>query len=106
MKTKTKPTHTPGPWNVTGEDHNPHWVQAEPHIPIAAFNFVGDGNQEANARLIAAAPKLLGVCKEYLALHVKRDGKFLHAMSHDAEIKFHKALTKMESAIAEAEGEK
>lgn len=64
MKTKTVAKHTPGPW-IVGEHH---CVLAGPengHL-TACFNYtngLGIVPQEANARLIAAAPYLLAVAK-------------------------------------------
>ena len=46
---------TPTPWKVTPEPGRPHWIQTLDFRPIAEFNFVGDGNQEANAAFIVTA---------------------------------------------------
>lgn len=71
-----KETHTPGPWeyfpaqNYEGFAIAPRGrlptlaaIQSKGHI--TAFNY--PGQTEPNARLIAAAPELLGICKELLA---------------------------------------
>ena len=54
-----KQGHTPGPWEAKrGED--PQWnVWAEKQ----AVACTAHGNDEANARLIAAAPDLLATCE-------------------------------------------
>ena len=53
-----KVLHTPGPWRIRWEDHN--WVQVicDDHVPIADCTRLSATN-EANARLMAAAPDLL-----------------------------------------------
>lgn len=61
-------THTPGPWKP--REHQDFWSVCEQgkHAPISLAT-VGrpyTGDQEANARLIAAAPDLLAACKEWL----------------------------------------
>jgi len=55
----TPDAHTPGPWRVTR--HSPSLVKVE-----SADRVICDGfsNEEANARLIAAAPDLLKYLKE------------------------------------------
>ncbi len=57
--------YTPGPWKATGEASKTHWVNAG-KIPIANFNFVGDGNSKANAQLIASAPDMVEALKHTL----------------------------------------
>ena len=53
--------HTPGPWKVTSESHNP-LIECEDGYVIAQIKGVSlsvEGfNYEANARLIAASPKM------------------------------------------------
>lgn len=67
--------HTPGPWRP---GHIDHWERGEKiairaeHIddqPYIAFLPDLDGNVEANARLIAAAPDLLEACHAALCPH-------------------------------------
>ena len=67
-------SHTPGPWNIDDElPSNARSVIARvgtgdgPNIPISG-NTVGPhdpAQNEPNARLIAAAPKLLEACEDY-----------------------------------------
>ena len=71
-QTIAQPTHTPGPWTLRavqpGEAvfKRPFWeIGAEVSGKGVAFAF---GNDEANARLIAAAPDLLAACKAVIGL--------------------------------------
>jgi hypothetical protein len=48
-------THTPGPWNFNGKPAKPIWA----HVLVGKDGFEVDQTEEANARLIAAAPALL-----------------------------------------------
>jgi len=51
--------HTPGPWTVHScEIHPHHEITAECGRRIATQNDYHDGQDKANARLIAASPKL------------------------------------------------
>lgn len=57
-----EPKFTKGQWKVTGDGNRPDWVQTMNNDPIANFNFVGKGNNQENAKLIASAPKRIGLC--------------------------------------------
>ena len=75
-------THTPGPWtfkfelrkmfcSTTGEPRHSknHWVMPPEGIHVALVNESGHEEQvAANARLIAAAPELLGALEKVLPL--------------------------------------
>ena len=61
LKTKEKPAHTPGPWTSA-------WVGTRPHGVAVVWlgentdkriEIIGTSKDEANARLIAAAPEML-----------------------------------------------
>ena len=66
MTTKTE--HTPGPWTVHScEMHPHHEITAECGRRIATQNDHHDGQDKANARLIAAAPELLTALRAVLA---------------------------------------
>lgn len=58
-------SHTPGPWHVESVgrvvDYN-HHLLANVHLPLGEAL----STQDANSRLIAAAPDLLAVCEELL----------------------------------------
>ena len=100
MKTlKAKATHTPGPWSIVnwGEatDH-PYIVPAKENPETQRESKICDvynPESEANARLIAAAPELLELCKE--AVEVYYDAG-LDNTDH--------VVKRMKSAIAKAEG--
>lgn len=66
-------SHTPGPWEVKrliDKNGKPYSTLYECHIdlgPCMIWAPVGDAEQEANARLIAAAPDLLEACEKAMA---------------------------------------
>lgn len=102
--------HTPGPWKLDGR-----WVTdaatgcvtvAElPVIPAYSEIDAGDYQNEANARLIAAAPDLLEACKVALTV-VKESVERLRADWPDSysDGDEYATLQKLQSAIAHAEG--
>ena len=58
--------HTPGPWHVHDEK-GCRWIETGKDDVIArVFKDCGSSEFDANARLIAAAPKLLAFVYEYL----------------------------------------
>jgi hypothetical protein len=78
MTTDTKTKHTPGEWRTDYDDiqnsqtliFTQEFGGASPPEPRMHFAIGGSAPKaelEANARLIAAAPKLLDVCKSALA---------------------------------------
>lgn len=65
IQTETKPQHTPGPWHIG----QANWVvSGDKSIPIAKVGqaHAENGEQEANTRLIAAAPDLLAAAKRII----------------------------------------
>lgn len=61
-------THTPGPWTVTRHDDLPIGnIHHGPHQPgevsVCVVSLRGNGTDEANARLLVAAPDLLVALK-------------------------------------------
>lgn len=74
--TVIRQSHTPGPWTIgIAQELNPD-VTGGLWLPISgfqwhAFAFIAAENNvkeaQANARLIAAAPKLLAACREALS---------------------------------------
>ncbi len=59
---KTQPNHTPGPWEMIKEIGNDGGLSCKivsGNKAVIALAKHADGNKEANARLIAAAPELL-----------------------------------------------
>jgi len=76
MTTKTKAQHTPGPWEIRPfEGVYGVFSKEDNEVPVATTDYGGDMlegadcqlTQEANARLIAAAPELLEACKTALS---------------------------------------
>lgn len=69
----TNTQHTPGPWTALGRDgYNSIIIRAEhaSHWPalVPEFNEIArDPEQEANARLIAAAPDLIDALRDIVA---------------------------------------
>ncbi len=59
--------HTQGPWVVNG--NQVHAVNK--HETFVADVFDQNGDAKANARLIAAAPDLLDVCEDALAVELE-----------------------------------
>jgi hypothetical protein len=84
--------HTPGPWTIQSEEsaldyQMEHWIQAEGEDLCVV-------NSEADARLIAAAPDLLQVMKEFKSALDLQDPNF------DADT----WLDRVDAAIAKATG--
>lgn len=87
--------HTPGPWEakrLTDGDGEPYETLYMAHIDIEGVCMVwapvGHSEQEANAKLIAAAPELLEALKEVVAISDRK----------------HDAWDKAKLAISKAEG--
>lgn len=55
--------HTPGPWNYGQESIDPEWWIVTIKGGLIVANVNARAHQEANARLIAAAPDLLRVAE-------------------------------------------
>ncbi len=55
--------HTPGPWVYSFESVDPEWAVVTTVGGAVIANVNADHRQEANARLIAAAPDLLAALK-------------------------------------------
>ena len=112
MNSQTQPSapvaHTPGPWHVEtfrqhGENFDSILVRAhgenadafnEDNMTVAVMTHMRNG--DANARLIAAAPELLGTLKQ-LVFAITEDAAT--PMSEDSP-----ALIWARAAIAKAEG--
>lgn len=98
----TNAKHTPGPWiarkfrgyRITTDAYRGSFV--DPYV--CTVDGI-DGRNEANARLIAAAPELLEVCKRLLACRAPNgDGSYTKAAPNDSDFLL------AEKAIAKAEG--
>ena len=77
MTTTEKRTHPPGPWTAEtffgmrhplclGDHDGRHMIISEGGQGLASTVGLPDATDEANARLIAAAPDLLAACKTVL----------------------------------------
>lgn len=89
--------HTPGPWRIATS--NPQWIIGPDEKPVAyTITFREKTEDHANARLIAAAPKLLNACEEMISQlegYERRTGI----------IQFASAWNNARAAIAKAQGD-
>lgn len=104
--TDTKRTHTPGPWTIykrhEGRGFYVREICGAPEAPgergcLAEIRGVDSSVNDANARLIAAAPALLEACKAMLGI----DNPGATAPGH---IDYTKAVKMAHAAIAQTEG--
>lgn len=106
--------HTPGPWiaihSIPEEGSECFWLRAQPggticrgfSQEIGTINGPQSGEQEANARLIAAAPELLEACQ---AMVEWDDREKDHAVDFSARIALCEvAFEKARAAIVKATG--
>lgn len=119
----TESKHTPGPWIVCDKEYSwPIIVSDDDRIAIAKTDtslFIGNrktaipDEAHANARLIAAAPKMLSALEELLA-NASNMANHLNAWNelhgHDPDDRylireFDSIEAKARAAIAEAKGE-
>lgn len=98
-----KGEHTPGPWNV---EHDTEIIAAEgkriAEADTRSINFV-NGEANANASLIAAAPDLLAAC-EAVALRHGDDGLCWCVIPIPAGTAHHMSCQRMRGAIKKARG--
>lgn len=99
----SKPTHTPGPWEVNFGMRPPRvWAALAPEAAICDMPRWAIENwdeRSANARLIAAAPDLLAALKAFV-----NDARFAIISDGGAEAA-NEMLWRARAAIAAAEGE-
>ena len=91
-----KTQHTPGPWSVSKlatPDYAPEFAIHAGDDDLARTM---NGDSEANARLIAAAPDLLAALQRILSVRCFRN---------DLSAEHHAALNDCRAAIAEAGGD-
>lgn len=91
---------TQGPWSVLDIDMHDHvFTTAKPHRRICGVygGIKGDEENQANARLIAAAPDLLEACLAFLARYDN------HMVA--ADLLFSDVADTARAAIAKALGE-
>ena len=102
----TKPKHTPGPWDIRSPDKfetdqiEDRLIITEDSQHVAQTyqyrnddNHAADGAALANARLIAAAPDLLNVCKDAVAYFKSRN---LGEMADTVQVILEVAIKKAE----------
>jgi hypothetical protein len=97
--------HTPGPWAV--EQDGPWTLVRGYDVELQSEDYPGplvctpaeNGCTQANARLIAAAPDLLAVCKR-MVVHAGID----MSLGPAEVMEFARIHTEMRAAIAKAEG--
>lgn len=91
----SKSKHTPGPWDYSFESIDPEWAVVKINGGLVVANVNSHARQEANARLIAAAPEM------YEALvALKRDLETRYGVL-DLSLS---VIEAMERALAKAEG--
>ena len=95
-----KTQYTPGPWAVEenssppliwGNDYEKPIAEVELHRSYADYK---DGEVQANARLIAAAPDLLDACYQ-----------LIYALMYDDEEELNNGMISARDAITKATGE-
>lgn len=86
--------HTPGPWRQNPDDSR--FIETDEDAPanVARVLWIGD-RKEADARLIAAAPKLLRLVRKSRALLVGYDVP---------DVEGNAFIEELEAVIAEVEG--
>ncbi len=90
--------HTPGPWNWAKSDINGRYsIYRNGPLAYCGDTTAVDGDGEANARLIAAAPDLLVALQSF-------DDAFSHYCDGDPSPEEWAALKAARAAIAKATG--
>jgi hypothetical protein len=88
--------HTPGPWRASKSPKDGWFiVDRDDHLAHNLLYGLPDAELEANARLMAAAPELLALCREALAAVEALDEEY---PSDD------RLAARIAAAIAKAEG--
>ncbi len=101
-QTKEQVEHTKGPWRVTGTAQD-FVVRNKGAIYVAGIGRAqGDGQPEANARLIAAAPELLEACRNAQMRLVKIVKEY--DVTPDAYPGAYDSIRELEACLALAEG--
>lgn len=92
--------HTPGPWKYGQESIDPEWWIVTLPGGLVVANVNAHANQEANARLIAAAPDLLEIL-QWITRCVSINGP----VNTKAYIISDERMAAAHAAIAKATGE-
>ena len=85
--------HTPGPWDMDEGDYGIYQIETSDQI-AEVFSHHPDEELKANARLIAAAPDLLEVLKQFMDSRAPDYAEAAHPGAYSRAI----------AAIAKAEG--
>jgi len=91
--------HTPGPWKASSEylrGRNRHSIIGNGLMICDTWDMEKQGEELANAHLIAAAPDLLEACKEFINEWHSNNANFAREEP--------KSLKMMRQAISKAEG--
>jgi len=104
MTTATKQGHTPGPWHVEdAPDSGLIFIRSHPaEVSLANIRKGQDHPNEANARLIAAAPELLEALQSILFQAGCREARDLGNLNYD---RLHAVEAQARAAIARATGQ-
>jgi len=104
MTTATKQGHTPGPWHVEdAPDSGLIFIRSHPaEVSLANIRKGQDRPNEANARLIAAAPELLEALQSILFQAGCREARDLGNLNYD---RLHAVEAQARAAIARATGQ-
>lgn len=107
-------SHTPGPWKYTpsspSEGFECFWITATPspnqEKEVATVSGPQTERNEANSRLVAAAPDLLAMCEEVLAtvLTCRCDEAYTSRKRHEPNSACY-LQSSMEGVIKKAKGE-
>lgn len=100
--------HTPGPWEIVRTEPSSHGVGRFKIISgqwSVAETFCGINEEEANARLIAAAPDLLEACEASLNALVGIIESDYQTRSNPRPADNDPAVVLLRAAIAKAKGE-
>lgn len=100
----THTKHTPGPWHFTSESTQWHYIHSYENGIVAEVRKRSNTNEEgeANARLIAAAPKMLAALEDACFLLNKCGINWKEAASMADSMK--RSATDARAIIAEATG--
>ena len=96
---ETKTTFTPGPWGFCFQSVDPEWAIVSTAGGSVIANVNADCRQNANARLIAAAPDMYAAASEIIRLHDTYTGE----PRDDDAISL--AMADLRAALARANGE-
>ena len=114
----SKMSHTPGPWSYENEGQTVYvgdQIEGQWIAQVRGWGWLqklknGEAVQDANGRLIAAAPELLEALRMWMEIHDKpagfigKFGKSLDAAIESQQLKIDAAADAARAAIAKATG--